>query len=62
MCDYCEKMKSIYWDGNKKKTFVQEVYIELDGTLTVSPNYGDEDTEDINVKINYCPMCGEKLN
>lgn len=60
MCKYCTELKSLYW--NKNHDYVREVYVELDGTLSIStPYFKDELYNGINFKINYCPMCGRKL-
>ena len=60
MCDYCEEMKSIYI-GGKGRDLIQEIYIEIDGTMSITPNYPEEIFNGINFKINYCPICGAKL-
>lgn len=63
MCEYCDEMKSIYWNDDYKVSTVREVYIEQDGTLSISSNASYEDENyDINIKINYCPSCGRKLS
>ena len=62
MCEYCDEMKSIYWNDDYRKSSVREVYIEPDKTLTITANASyDEDNYSINIKINYCPMCGREL-
>ncbi len=61
MCKYCEGKTSIYRD--RKNDWIREVYIELEGSLTVTPANVDiyDNCKDINLKINYCPMCGNKV-
>ena len=55
MCDYCKKMKSLYYEDY---AVIQEIYIESDGTMTISPSGGF----DVNIEIAFCPMCGKKLD
>lgn len=58
MCEYCNKMKSIFWyETEKTNSELKEVYIEPDESMTVDFLYNDA----ISIKINYCPMCGRKL-
>lgn len=59
-CEYCKNNKSLYFDKSGKHPNLREVYIEDDGNMTVSPYFCDE-TESVQIKINYCPMCGRKL-
>ena len=61
MCEYCKKSKSLYYD--KGNPIIREVYIELDGTMSVASHISDNHTMHygINFKINYCPMCGRKI-
>lgn len=88
MCEYCEENKSLYYNPKTRQrsfereskllgpstldTACKEVYIELDGSITINfigvvydKFYGEyipDDSSDINFKINYCPMCGKKLD
>ena len=55
MCDYCEKMKSLHYN---KGGVIQEVYIEADGSLTITHPVSEFD---VSFKINYCPMCSRSL-
>lgn len=60
MCKYCEELKSLYWDLDHD--YIREVYIELDGSMSVTPQQCCYETyQGINIQINYCPMCGRKL-
>jgi hypothetical protein len=59
MCDYCENTESLYWNPNDRESFIREIYIEQDETMTVTSNY--DYSNSINLPINYCPMCGKKL-
>lgn len=53
VCKYCDPKMSFATKGITKNTFIaQDVLIEL------SRNTGESD----HVIINYCPMCGRKLN
>lgn len=59
-CEYCTQLKSLY--ENKDHDYIREVYVELDGTISVScPCFQDEIYDGVNFKINYCPMCGREL-
>ena len=58
-CKYCTKSERLYWCPNYDYS-VREVYVELDGSLTVDTNMLDENSG-CNFKINFCPMCGKKL-
>jgi len=59
-CDYCTKNKSLYFDSKCNNPNLREVYIEDDGDMTVMPYLCDA-TESVQIKINYCPMCGKEL-
>ena len=73
MCEYCSNSKSLFWENNTNNNAVREVYLELNGTMTVTTNLLDFSQENLkseldvfpkagcNFKINYCPMCGKKL-
>ena len=58
-CKYCKNNESLYFNKNHNPN-LHEVYIENDGNITVTP-YLCEDTEVIQIKINYCPMCGRNF-
>lgn len=69
-CEYCKELKSLFWNENStpENELIKEVYIESDGTITVSStatlDYVENNPDlatDANFKINYCPMCGRKL-
>lgn len=60
LCEYCTENKSLYFDRKNNHPNLREVYIENDGYLTVTPYLYDE-TESVQIKINYCPMCGKQL-
>ena len=65
MCEYCEKMKSILFRENGIMNDIDrlELYIEPDKTMTFShQNMYTYKQENINIKINYCPMCGKRLS
>jgi hypothetical protein len=57
-CKYCSGNESLFWD--KDAVNIREVYIELDGSITVS-GYEGEDNKTVNLKIEYCPICGRKF-
>ena len=59
MCEYCKDTESIYWNPNDRESFIREIYIEQDETMTVTSNYSSSNS--INLQLNYCPMCGKKL-
>lgn len=62
MCKYCDEGESIYFD--EKTNFVREIIIEDDKTLSIFTNWLGEDLTmyaDLNIEINYCPMCGAKI-
>ena len=48
-------------DSKNNNPNLREVYIEDDGNLAVVP-YLCDDTESVQIKINYCPMCGKELH
>ena len=72
-CDYCNKKKSFEEEANKRlisKSFKNgiDAIIEIDrGKLCLwvdNPDlYGTDIPSDglVSKKINYCPMCGRKL-
>ena len=53
MCEYCETLV----DNRKNLLECEyfEIYIDGNGNIT-------EDEYCVENKINYCPMCGRKLN
>jgi hypothetical protein len=56
-------MKSIYWNDDYRESAIREIYIEPDKTLTIVAEASyDEDNDSINIKINFCPICGRKLS
>jgi len=59
-CEYCEENKSLYFDSKNNNPNLREVYIEDDGNMIVTP-YLFDDMVAIQIKINYCPMCGKEL-
>lgn len=59
-CEYCKENESLYFDSKFNNPNLREVYIEDDGNMTVTP-YLCDDTESVQIKINYCPMCGRNL-
>ena len=60
-CEYCTENKSLYFDGKGNNPNLREVYIEDDGNLAVVPYLCDA-TESVQIKINFCPMCGMELH
>jgi len=60
-CEYCMENKSLYFDSKYNNPNLREVYIEDDGNMIVMPYLCDA-TEAVQIKINYCPMCGEELS
>ena len=58
-CEYCGQLKSLYANNDYTESEVREIYVELDGTMTVAHLGG---YDDINFKINFCPLCGRPLN
>jgi len=59
-CGYCKTNKSLYFDKQGNNPNLKEVYIEGDGNLSVTPYLCDV-TETIQIKLNFCPMCGRDL-
>jgi glutaredoxin len=59
-CQWCKENKSLYFDSKNNHPNLREVYIEDDGNMTVMP-YLYDGTEAVQIKINYCPMCGREL-
>lgn len=60
MCKFCKGTKNLYY--SRTNACIQEVYIEEDSTLSIScPLIDSEDEYSVNLKINYCPMCGKKF-
>ena len=55
MCKYCNGSESLLYTENNDE--VVEVWVERD-ELNIEDCYGTT-TE---IKINYCPQCGGKLN
>lgn len=63
MCKYCEELESIYWNPYLGTSFVKEIYIEPDKTLTVRGCGTDPEFEyeGVNFVIDFCPKCGSSL-
>lgn len=75
LCEYCNNLKSLFWCDVMEDHVIREIYIELDGSITVETNVIDlkqaendrkwgwyhTQKDSCNVKIKYCPMCGRKL-
>ncbi len=63
MCEYCDKKDSEIMQGNQYnilgRTFLTGVYVG-EGSRDLIVEFGDERI--FQGKINYCPMCGRKLN
>ena len=64
MCRFCNGDDSLFYD--KEHPYIREVYIEGDGSMSINTcmsAYKDDDLLDasINIEINFCPACGEKL-
>lgn len=58
-CEYCNGLKPLY---ENKSGHIIEVYIELDGTLSIScPTDDDCEYLGVNFIINCCPNCGRDL-
>jgi hypothetical protein len=59
MCEYCEKEKIERYNKDiLNKDFKQNYILALieKGKLYIEDNY-----DNVNVRINYCPICGKKL-
>lgn len=64
MCSYCQDIQSLFWrqDNLREDLDRLELYIEQDENMTIShTNAYTGEQENINIGINYCPMCGRKL-
>ena len=68
-CDYCEKMSLVapkLLQGKDMSETYGEIYIECIQTRKSDAYYITADCHDNNnsetYNINYCPMCGRKLN
>lgn len=75
-CPYCKESKPLFWCDNYNEHAIREVYVELDGTMTVNTNIDDvkenfensrfglpETAKDnCNFPISFCPMCGRPLH
>jgi hypothetical protein len=57
MCDYCENTRPLF--GNLYSDFYVEI---INGDVIDIHFYGSEQNGDGSFEINYCPMCGRKLN
>jgi len=55
MCEYCEPYKEIFIDGENG-----DACITKNGELVAFPNT-DFEVRAVHLKINFCPMCGRKL-
>ncbi len=74
-CDFCKNNKSLFWCDNSNEHAIREVYLELDGSVTVQTNIIDlyessknqkweiplTARDSCNFSIRYCPMCGDKF-
>lgn len=64
MCGCCSENESLFYRKSDVKNDLDrlELYIESDGSMMIShQNAYTFEQENINLKINYCPMCGRKL-
>ena len=57
MCEYCEKEKPIL-DFEKGKVYMEATICDGDLTIEIAC---DEFNRFPYARINYCPMCGKKL-
>jgi len=55
MCEYCEPYKEKFIDGENG-----DACITKNGELVAFPNT-DFEVRAVHLKINFCPMCGRKL-
>ena len=73
MCEYCDKKNPKYLSERELSKYHEEVYLGIDcgidfeeGLLMIeactASGYNEPGYEEKNIKINYCPMCGRKLN
>lgn len=64
MCKYCASSESLFfrqWDP-KENLDRFELYIDGDGIMTIDHvNFYTGENDGIDIKINYCPMCGRKF-
>lgn len=60
MCEYCDKEQDIlrYDLEDEDETFMYLHFIDGCFRLSIESEYFEDD---IDVKVNYCPMCGKKL-
>lgn len=61
MCDAC-KPSSPFWD-HEQNAIISRVTNRLTGNpmLIITQQHADGRTGSVNVEINYCPWCGERL-
>ena len=57
-CQYCTQLKSLYFSEDHDN--IREVYIELDGSISIS-HWCQDEMGGVNFEISYCPKCGRKL-
>jgi hypothetical protein len=59
MCEYCEKEKTERYNKDiLNKDFKQNYILAL---IEKDKLYIEDNYDNVNVKINYCPICGKKL-
>jgi hypothetical protein len=59
MCEYCEKEKIERYNKDiLNKDFKQNYILAL---IEKDKLYIEDNYDNVNVKINYCPICGKKL-
>ena len=64
-CEFCEAESFNSEDGSGKHQLYLEIYPENNfiGITSFATNENTEETEEIcmNIEMNYCPVCGRKL-
>jgi len=59
MCDYCNKIGTFKDNKSMYKNKYWNIFVNYNKDLEINCDF--ESDNEIDIKINYCPMCGRKL-
>lgn len=62
MCEFCEKAKNLSTTNSELEFVYHTVTIENDTLIVNSFDDWDDINKKEEIKINFCPICGRKLN
>ena len=60
-CEYCTGHRAIAVAGHELAGMSDKIYVNLDGAQLKVFEEGENKSRSCIVYVNYCPMCGQKL-